>query len=146
MLSRSVNQLVFQSVQFSLYFTVLLVVTLSALLEVKGKTAWSVWKTFPQLTDALKALTANPKAFQEREVMAAIERFVILLYDRTSLQDSVNDSRHKLFSHKAGLENIPPTLDALTQHLRRSIYQGYMTVYKIENITFVRVSWCGVEC
>ena len=52
----------------------------------KGKkTAWSVWKTFPQLTDALKALTANPKAFQEREVMAAIERFVILLYDRTSL-------------------------------------------------------------
>ncbi len=57
---------------------------------------------------------------------ATVERFVVLLYDRTSDILNVNDSRKHLFIQKArSLENFPPTQEALNQHTRRAIYQAY---------------------
>lgn len=57
--------------------------------------------------------------------MAVIERFVVLLYDRTSAIVEVNQARKDLFSEKAGnLENIPPTRVALEQHIMRAGFQG----------------------
>ena len=88
------------------------------------KTAWSVWKTFPELTHALQTLTNNPDAYKEEKILAVIQKYVVLLYNRTCSVDSVNDARRKLFASRSGLENIPPTKDSLVQHLKRSIFQG----------------------
>ena len=57
--------------------------------------------------------------------MAMIERFVILLYDRTSNLAKVNEARQELFSKKSRtLEKTPPTQAALLQHTKRAVYQG----------------------
>ena len=44
------------------------------------KTAWAVWAVFPELTNALLELCSAPHVIPQ-EVMATIERFIILLYD-----------------------------------------------------------------
>ena len=47
------------------------------------------------------------------------------MYDRTSDFHSVSESRRHLFTKKnRPSENLPPTLDALEQHLKHAIYQG----------------------
>ena len=91
----------------------------------KGKKSWwSVWKIFPEITETLMKITQGPEIINEIEVMKVIERFVVLLYDRTSSSWSVNETRRRLFSHKSGLENIPPTYDSLHQHVKRAVLQG----------------------
>ena len=53
-----------------------------------------------------------------------IQRFVVLLYARTSQHQSVNDARLELyFQNSQNLERIPPTADALLNHVKRAIYQ-----------------------
>ena len=57
---------------------------------------------------------------------AALEQFVVLLYDRTSDLLQVNDARKQLFTQKSrSLENIPPTCAALKEHVKRASYQAY---------------------
>ena len=90
----------------------------------KKKTAWSVMKTYSFFAEALETLTENPNSYKDPEILSVIERFCVLLYDRTSSLKSVNDARRKLFPSKAGLENIPPTQGALIEHLKRALYQG----------------------
>ena len=49
----------------------------------------------------------------------------MLLYDRTSLCQGVNDARKVLFAQKGRtLESIPPSADALLQHTARVAYQA----------------------
>ncbi|KAK3857509.1 hypothetical protein Pcinc_036238 [Petrolisthes cinctipes] len=56
--------------------------------------------------------------------MHCIERFVVLLYDRTSPCMDVNEARKKLFAKRNSVQRIPPTYDALEQHMKRSVFQG----------------------
>ena len=58
---------------------------------------------------------------------ALLERFAVLIYNRTSDLVSVNDARRWLFIQKWRLlENIPPTQAALKQlHIKRTSYQAY---------------------
>ena len=56
--------------------------------------------------------------------LEVIERFVVLMYSRTSALSRVNDARKQLFPQKSrSLENIPPTQAALELHLKRARYQ-----------------------
>ena len=56
--------------------------------------------------------------------MIQLERFVVLMYDRTSECLAVNEARKQLFIQKSRtLENIPPTKATLEQHLKRGCYQ-----------------------
>lgn len=88
------------------------------------KTAWDAWKVFPELTPTLKALMMLPEDIDDA-CMGVIERFVVLLYDRTSSLRKVNEVRQELFSRKArSLENIPPTKASLAQHIKRAVFQG----------------------
>ena len=54
--------------------------------------------------------------------------FVAVLYDRVTVSDSVNKVRKHLFAQKSrDIENIPPTSDALEEHVKRAVYQaGYV--------------------
>ena len=57
--------------------------------------------------------------------MAVIERFVVLLYDRTSSVRGVNHTRQELFSKKSrSLDSIPPSQAALVQHTCPAVLQA----------------------
>ena len=67
------------------------------------KSAWSTWQVF-----------------EERR-----RRFVVLLYDRISTCSTVNETRKELFTRKGRMiDSIPPTKDALWNHLKRAVLQG----------------------
>ena len=56
------------------------------------------------------------------------ERFVVLMYDRSSNKTSINDARKSLFSKKArSLEQIPLILAALWEHVKRTKLQTGLT-------------------
>ena len=78
----------------------------------------------PELIPTLLSLTSLPEVISDA-CMAVIERFVVLLYDRTSNLTEVNEARQELFSKKSRTpDKIPPTKAALQQHTKRSVYQG----------------------
>ena len=90
------------------------------------KSAWKTWHSFPEATTAFSELSAVPSEVSEK-CLCLLERFVILLYDRSSSSVSVNMVRKQLFSRKnRSLDNIPPTRlrDALLQHVKRASYQA----------------------
>ena len=88
------------------------------------KTGWETWKAYQGVTNAFLELANTPTDLSAIN-MSLIERFVILMYDRTSEIVKVNDSRRHLFSRRGkALESIPPTEAALTQHTLRAVYQA----------------------
>ena len=89
------------------------------------KTAWNAWNVFPEAKQVFEALQLMQTDMNE-STMATVERFVVLLYNRTSDIMNVNESRKYLFTQKGrSLENLPPTLEVLKQHTKRAIYQSY---------------------
>jgi hypothetical protein len=57
--------------------------------------------------------------------MSVIERFVILMYDNTSVDVSVDVARMNMFTSKTQIiDRLPPTQGALVQHVKRAIYQA----------------------
>jgi hypothetical protein len=88
------------------------------------KSAWDTWDVYPDITNMFLELSDAPIELTGNNLNLC-ERFVILMYDRTSDLMAVNDARRHLFSRRSkALESIPPTQSALTQHLLRAVYQG----------------------
>ena len=88
------------------------------------KTAWNTWKVFPEVSAAFEDLLLMQDTISN-STMSTLERFVILLYDRTSDLIEINEARKQLFTRKSrSLESIPPTLAALEQHIKRVSYQS----------------------
>ena len=57
--------------------------------------------------------------------LTLIDRFFVFLYNRTGSTPSVNGTRRWLFAKKGrSLDNCPPTLNGLLQHICRSILQS----------------------
>ena len=105
----------------------------------KGKkSAWEAWKSYPEVTQAFLYMVRHPHAplTVEAQHFQILERFSVILYDKTSSQESVNEARRELFCQKknngnhstidnrALLSMIPPTQDALLQHTKRVAYQA----------------------
>ena len=98
--------------------------TVSAFAGRGKKTAWATWKSFSEVTSAFNELLSMPSEVSEGS-MLLLERFVVLMYDRTSESMEVNEARKQLFSQKSRtLDNIPPTQAALKQHIKRTCYQA----------------------
>ena len=98
----------------------------------KGKkTAWSTSEVFDDVTEAFTRLMNIPTLNVLDYVMPTLERFVVLMYDRSSTCTTVNDARKEIFAHKGGpIEAVPPTADALLQHSKRATYQaGFCWAY-----------------
>lgn len=57
--------------------------------------------------------------------MQVLERFVVLMYDRSSASMTVNEARLDLFAKKQmSYELIPPTKGALKEHVKRAAFQA----------------------
>ena len=92
-------------------------------------TAWNAWDLVPGLTDMLLAIQEDCTTFTRDSVhMQRLERYYILQYCKSSSCSRVNQARVALF--KTGtrlLDKIPPTQDALLQHIKRALLQaGYI--------------------
>ncbi|EDO35715.1 predicted protein [Nematostella vectensis] len=67
----------------------------------KGKKkALETWHIYPEIIPVFAAIANAPSEMLD-EWMPILERFVILLYDRTSSASSVNDARKELFTRKS---------------------------------------------
>ena len=98
--------------------------TVSAFAGRGKKTAWETWKAFPEVTEAFAELQQMQGDLSELS-KSRLERFVVLMYDRTSEATEVNEARKQLFTQKSRtLENMPPTKAALEQHIKRATYQA----------------------
>ena len=98
--------------------------TTSAFYGKGKKTAWLTWEAYPDLTQALLNLS-QVTAVIDAETLSVLERFVILLYDRTSDCESLGSARKHMFTKKSKtMENIPPTANAFLQHVKRTVYQA----------------------
>lgn len=86
----------------------------------KGKrSVYSMAKNDTKLTAVFQSLGAS---FEIDDVPPEIEWFVCKLYG--SSKQSVEDARYELFCMKTnGERSIPPTKDALLQHVKRANYQ-----------------------
>ncbi|KAG0724638.1 hypothetical protein GWK47_040164 [Chionoecetes opilio] len=101
--------------------------TTSAFFGKGKKSVWEAWNAYVEVTEAFNNLmnhpymtvTVNCKEFQ------LLERFTVIIYNKKSNLDSVNEARRELFSQKnRTMENIPPTQEALLQHTLRAVYQA----------------------
>jgi hypothetical protein len=101
--------------------------TVSAFVGHGKKTCWEVWRRYPGVTESFIELFNRPEIISDT-CLVALQRFVVLLYDINCPCDDVNAAHKKLFASKGKpIEHIPPTLDALVQHIRRAVYQaGYI--------------------
>ncbi|KAL8561151.1 hypothetical protein ACOMHN_054522 [Nucella lapillus] len=97
--------------------------TVSSFAKRGKKTAWAVWTVLPELTEALLLLFSAPRDIPD-DAMRIIERFVILLYDRTSKCTDIDKARRKIFARKNNVQLIPPTKADLEEHVKRAVYQG----------------------
>ncbi|KAK6167880.1 hypothetical protein SNE40_021809 [Patella caerulea] len=90
------------------------------------KTAWQTSKVYKDAEESFAVLSRAPPSVEElHNHMSTIERFVILMYDRTSSCESVDEARQELFTHKGrAIELIPPTSAALFQHAKRAVFQA----------------------
>ena len=95
-------------------------------MELERKTAWVVWCSMPHLATVFSPLARAPSQVSPDD-LNEIERYVVLLHHRTSAPSHVNEARKQLFAQNRKMENIPPTLHALEQHVKRAVYQaGHM--------------------
>lgn len=57
--------------------------------------------------------------------LANLEKYVVMMYDRSSAATDVNEARLDLFARKQrSYDAIPPTRDALREHSKRAAYQA----------------------
>ena len=87
------------------------------------KSAWLAWMGYPEVTNAFTSLLSQPSVIST-DVLNVIQRFVILMYSKTSTHSSLNEARKALFAKGRTIENIPPTEAAFTEHLRRGVLQA----------------------
>ena len=98
--------------------------TVSSFATKGKKSAWDTWKVYDEITATFLALSAGPSNITDEEV-ARLERFTILLYDRTSHLTSIDEARKHLFTKKGRtMDALPPSRAALIQHIKRAVYQG----------------------
>ena len=88
---------------------------------------------FDDVTPAFEELSNLPHEISST-VLSIIERFVVMMYQRTSCISDVNTARIHLFSSdNRQIETIPPTQACLIQHIKRAAYQaGYVWRQSLE--------------
>ena len=91
--------------------------TTSSFSSVGKKTALDTWKAFPEITDTFIDLGSMPLSLSD-ENMNHLQRFVLLLYVRTSECTRVDLCRKLLFAKGRQIDRIPPTEAALKEHIK----------------------------
>ena len=90
--------------------------------------AWMNHSKLTELTAALRGLSCCPDIETVKNSMEVIEPWVMSWYNKAGLYDcaSIDGLRFQLFKHsvKDELRDLPPSKDALLQHLLRAAFQA----------------------
>ena len=90
----------------------------------KGKSCWQAWNVFLDATEVFHRFSA-PIDKIGSDCVSIIEAFVVIMYDRSSSTNDVNEARLDLFARKQKPYNaIPPSKAALTEHVKRAVLQA----------------------
>ena len=89
------------------------------------KLSWQTWNAFDDVTATFRILGDTPGQIDDEKAMAMLEHFTVLLYDRTSDMDNIDELHQQLFTKwGTSMENLPPTKAALVQYAKRAVYQA----------------------
>lgn len=100
--------------------------TVSAFYGKGKKSAWSAWQSLPDVTLPLQLLSSfNPTLEMIERHTPVFHQFVIQLYGVVDEDiTTVDAARLHLFFHKGrDFDHMPPSSDALHQHILRTAYQ-----------------------
>lgn len=92
------------------------------------KTAFDTCRTFEDSINAFQQISTCLQQEAIGEIQPVLERYVVILFDRTCELESVDKARKLLFTQKGRqIDHIPPTSAALLQHSKRAVFQaGYI--------------------
>ena len=106
----------------------------------KGKlSAWTTWRVFDDITPVFEKYSHHSQRTQVKYVdIRILERSTSSLYRRTTTFESVKECRRRLFSKQGRqVDTIPPTKDALLQHIKRAVYQERLAQSFMSLIKFI---------
>ena len=91
----------------------------------KGKkSAWQTWNVCDEASGVFSKLSHYPPVVDDED-LEILEKFVVMMYDRSSTAEGVDEARLDMFAWKQRpYEAIPPTRSALKQHMKRASYQA----------------------
>ena len=91
----------------------------------KGKkSAWQTWDVCDEASGVFCKLSKYPPVVDDED-LETLEKFVVMMYDRSSTAEGVDAARLDMFARKQRpYEAIPPTQGALKQHVKRAAYQA----------------------
>ena len=86
----------------------------------KGKKlVWQAWQAYKDIKETFVYLARHPftALYADSEHVQKIERLTVILYDKSSPLNSVNEARKELFNLKdPSTDRMAPTPDAPLQH------------------------------
>ena len=98
--------------------------TVSAFVGKGKKSAWQAWNVDEEATEVFRSLSTATDTISQSE-MDTLEQFVVIMYDRSSTTCKVDEARFDLFARKQrAYDAIPPTQAALTEHVKRAVFQA----------------------
>ena len=98
--------------------------TTSSFLGKGKKSGWKAWQACPSsVTDAFLTLPSKPESISD-VCFKEVERFVIVMYSKSCSLTTCDEARRELFTQGRGMDTIPPTSDALLQHVKRCVLQA----------------------
>jgi hypothetical protein len=84
----------------------------------KGKkSAWQAWELYPDVTSTFEFLAKNAyhQLTTDSVHFKRIERYVVILFDKSSPLDSINKTRMELFcKNNRAMDRLPPTQVTMT--------------------------------
>ena len=91
----------------------------------KGKKSFlQMWNSLSDITETFLKLSTFPISVDGGDIQK-LEHFVALLYDKSSTSTSIDTTRKELFMQRGvQWDHLPPTSEALKQHILRAAYQG----------------------
>lgn len=94
--------------------------TVSSFSDIGKKIAWKTWMSFRDVDLAFQEFSnmSTTAVTPDSVTFSVLERFVVLMYHTTGTTEHVNQARRILFTQMSrNIEHVPPTADALLQHL-----------------------------
>ena len=83
--------------------------------------AWEAWNSYPEVTRSFTYMTLNTYTMldNDSQYFHLLERFTVVIYNKTSDLECVNEVQMELFCQRnRPMERISPTKDALLQHIK----------------------------
>ena len=112
------------------------------------KSAWQTWDICGWASGIFSQLSQYPPEVDED--LETLEKFVVMMYDRSSKVEGADDARLDMFARKQRpYEIIPPTRRSLKQHVKRAAFQAdciwsQSTIRQLEKQ--IPANWAPTNC